>query len=58
MTGMCGRGDSVISLPGTSDQAWVQARVLRPPTFTAQLPQTPSRHDRRMASVGSTVFLI
>ena len=27
ITGMCGKGETVISLPGTSDQAWVQANV-------------------------------
>ena len=57
-TGMCGSGLMATSLPGTSSQPWVQARVLRPPMFMAQEPQTPSRHDRRKASVGSMVFLM
>ena len=48
----------VISRPGTSSQPWVQARVLRPPMFMAQEPQTPSRHDRRNVSVLSMVFLM
>ena len=35
-----------------------QARVLVPLMFMAQLPQIPSRHDRRNVSVGSNSFLI
>src|SRR6516165_4920028 len=36
----------------------VQASVLVPPMFIAQLPHTPSRQDRRNVSVGSTLLLI
>ena len=57
-TGWCGSGLMEISRPGTSSQACVQASVLRPPMFMAQEPQTPSRHERRKASVGSSVFLM
>ncbi len=58
ITGWCGKGAIWISRPGTSSQPWVQASVLRPPMFIAHEPQTPSRHERRNASVGSMVFLM
>ena len=58
ITGWCGRGLMFSVLPGTSAQAWVQARVLRPPMFMAQEPHTPSRQERRNARVGSMVFLM
>ena len=58
VTGWLGSGAIWISLPGTSSQPWVQARVLRPPMFMAQEPQTPSRQDRRKVRVGSTLFLM
>ncbi len=57
-TAWCGRGEIWIAFPGTSSQAWVQARVLRPPIFMAQEPHTPSRQERRNARVESMVFLM
>ena len=36
----------------------VQASVFAPSMFIAQLPHTPSRHDRRKVSVESISFLI
>ncbi len=57
-TGWFGSGATSTASPGTSSQPWVQASVLRPPMFIAQEPQTPSRHERRNARVGSMVFLM
>jgi len=42
----------------SSSIARVQANVFCPSMFIAHEPQTPSRHDRRKVSVGSTLFLI
>jgi hypothetical protein len=36
----------------------MQASVFRPSIFIEQLPQIPSRHERRKANEGSSSFLI
>ena len=56
--GWCGSGGMVIVPAGNSSMPLVQASVLRPPMFIAHEPHTPSRHERRKANVGSTLFLI
>ena len=55
---MCGSGLIVMTPPGRSSKPLVQAMVLRPAMFIAQEPHTPSRQERRKASVGSMLFLM
>ena len=57
MTGMCGSGKMPTS-PLQSLMAVVQARPFLPSMFIAQLPQMPSRQERRKVRVASTSFLI
>jgi hypothetical protein len=47
-----------LTSPFPSLIATVHARVLTPSMFMAQLPQMPSRQERRKVSVGSISFLI
>ena len=46
------------TVPLISSMPQVQASVLTPSMFIAHEPHTPSRHERRKVSVGSTLFLI
>ncbi len=50
--------DPTLTLPPHSSMPLVQAKVLVPSIFIAQLPQMPSRQERRKVRVGSISFLI
>lgn len=55
---LCGKGYTLVVLAVSFSIRHKQANVLTPSMFIAQLPQMPSRQERRKVSVGSISFLI